>query len=76
MDDMNNDEIIQEYLKELTRTLGKDYLKGSRVYWSGGWFYYKDALCRTNCLRKKDVLQRIVVLKQRSDFVDDMKGER
>lgn len=75
--EMTAEEICQEYLKEIARTLGEDRGNASKVWYSHGWFYLKIASryqdgsvgCHHEAypLRKSVLLDRIENLKKRPD---------
>lgn len=75
---MTTVEIRLEYLKEIARTLGEDRCNASKVWYSHGWFYlkiasrYPDGTVGSHRpaepLRKKDLLARIELLKQRPNY--------
>lgn len=75
---MTTDEICQQYLKEIARTLGGDRGDASKTWYSHGWFYLKIASRYSDgsvgshreaeTLRKSDVLARIELLEQRPNY--------
>ena len=76
--------ICREYLKEISRTLGEARGEASRAWYSRGWFYLKIATrypdgsvgCHRSAepLRKKDVLARIELLRQRLNYKEGLNG--
>lgn len=83
---MTPDDICQEYLTEIARTLGQERADASSVYYIKGWYYlnvssrWHDGSVGTGgrpptCLRKAEVLRRIETLKTRPKYNEESPDE-